>query len=109
MCLDELELLCPRCLPKHNLCYFEAMGPKLTHKARNRFRKLLQNLLYNFNISNATLRKINSSIEALNEYKKQQTDEINFAFNEIIISMNARREYLLKQLDELVKSLQAEL
>ena len=109
VCKDHEEVLCPKCLVGHKLCEFEAMGPTLTHQCRQRFRQLMTSLNARYNMSNATLRKVANTVQALDLYRYKQIDEINYSFDEIIKVLNARRELLIHQVSELVNKLKLEL
>ena len=60
-------------------------------------------------MSNATLRKVTNTVQALDLYRDKQIDEINYSFDEIIKVLNARRELLVHQVSELVNKLKLEL
>lgn len=109
VCKDHEAVLCPKCLVTHKLCDFEAMGPTLTHQCRQRFRHLLTQLNVRFNISNATLRKVESTVQALELYREKQVDDINYNFDAIVDTLNARRDLLIGQVTEMVNKLKLDL
>ena len=70
------------------------MGAELTYNARLKFRNLLTKINLRYNTSQATLRKVTQTKNALDIYKDKQTDDIDYSFDEVIKVLNARREFL---------------
>jgi hypothetical protein len=94
VCFDHELVLCPRCLIGHKSCDFQPMGKSLTHEAKKRFRALSTVVTLRHNITLATDRKLNKTVEGLEMYKEVQMEEIDYSFDEIIDTLNARREIM---------------
>jgi hypothetical protein len=109
ICKDHYEVLCPKCLVAHKICDFEAMGPMLSHDARQRFRHLLTRVNVRYNHSQATIRKVLNTIRGLDVYRDKQVDDINFCFDELITILNARRDFLIGQVSDMITKLKVEL
>lgn len=61
-----------------------------------------------YNASQATLRKVEQTRRALDTYRDKQFDEINYCFDELINILNARRDFLLQQVNDMVSKLKIE-
>ena len=109
ICKDHKEILCPKCLVMHKLCDFQAQGAELTHQAKTKFRHLLTKINMRYNTTQATLRKVKQVVDALDLYRDKQLDDINYSFDEVIKTLNARRTFLSNQVSDLVNKLKSEL
>ena len=76
------------------------MGKTLTHEAKQRFRALSTLVNLRHNLTLATDRKLNKTVEGLDMYKDIQIEDIDYAFDTLIDTLNARREVLKKQVEQ---------
>lgn len=102
MCKEHEKVLCPKCLIAHKLCDFVKQGPELTYDMRKKFRNVLTTINLRHNLTQATDRKLVGALEGLDMYRDMQIDEINYSFNEIQKTLEKRRDFLIKQVTDLV-------
>ena len=72
------------------------MGKTLTHEGKQRFRALSTVVNLRHNLTLATERKLNKTVEGLQIYQDVQMEEIDYCFDKIIDTLNQRRAVLKK-------------
>ena len=71
------------------------MGEELTYQFKKRNRNISTIVNLRYNLTKSTERKLDGAVDGLNMYRDIQCDEINYTFNEIIKTLNKRREFLI--------------